>query len=182
MVLEPVGLFTIRVWAETGSRQPLRATVRYTNDVSQGYQGARVVSNEGALHKVVQAWLNEFAASHLLDEAAEPQAMGGSANCLRSAPGNGGVTPHGGKSTGPKCDGGSPPESKGHVMPDGENENKAKGMAKEAAGTVRDKAGEMTGNEEMEAKGEAQKLEGKTQQKVGDVQGKVEDAKDEIKN
>jgi uncharacterized protein YjbJ (UPF0337 family) len=55
-------------------------------------------------------------------------------------------------------------------------------MAKEAAGTVRDKAGELTGNEEMEAEGEAQKLEGKGQRKVGDLQGKADDVKDEIKS
>lgn len=48
-------------------------------------------------------------------------------------------------------------------------EDKTEGTAKEAVGAVKEKAGEMVGNENLEARGGAEKLEGKVQQKVGDV-------------
>ena len=65
MATEPVGLLTIRVWHEAGSSVPLRARVRYTNDVSQGYQGAQVLSDERAVQQAVQTWLTEFGVDHL---------------------------------------------------------------------------------------------------------------------
>ena len=48
-------------------------------------------------------------------------------------------------------------------------EDKTEGTAKEAIGAVKEKAGEMVGNENLEARGVADKTEGKVQQKVGDV-------------
>jgi len=48
-------------------------------------------------------------------------------------------------------------------------EDKAKGTAKEAIGTVKEKAGQVVGNPDLEARGTAEKVEGKVQQKVGDV-------------
>ena len=48
-------------------------------------------------------------------------------------------------------------------------EDKTEGTAKEAIGAVKEKAGEMVGNENLEARGVAEKTEGKVQQKVGDV-------------
>jgi hypothetical protein len=70
MAPERVGLLTIRVWVEAGSSQPFRANVRFTNDVSQGYQAARVLSDEGAVNETVQTWLRELAASQPADEPA----------------------------------------------------------------------------------------------------------------
>ena len=57
----------------------------------------------------------------------------------------------------------------------GEHEDKLKGKAKEAMGSVREKAGEMTGNEEMEAEGKAQKAEGKLEGLKGDAKGKAKE-------
>ena len=48
-------------------------------------------------------------------------------------------------------------------------EDKAKGMTKEAVGTVKEKTGQAVGNPDLEARGTAEKAEGKVQQKVGDV-------------
>ncbi len=49
------------------------------------------------------------------------------------------------------------------------SEDKAKGTAKEAIGSVKETTGRAVGNEKLEAKGAAEKTEGKVQQKVGDV-------------
>jgi len=68
------------------------------------------------------------------------------------------------------------------ALDDNANENKIRGKANEVVGAVRNKAGEVTGNEEMEAKGEAQQLKGKAQGKVGDAQEKVGNAKDKLKD
>ena len=69
MATEPVGLLTIRVWHEAGSSERLRARVRYTNDVSLGYQGARVLSDERAVQHAVQTWLTEFGTGDVALEA-----------------------------------------------------------------------------------------------------------------
>ncbi len=49
------------------------------------------------------------------------------------------------------------------------SEDKAKGTAKKAIGSVKEKAGRAVGNERLEARGTAEKTEGKVQKKVGDV-------------
>lgn len=49
------------------------------------------------------------------------------------------------------------------------NEDKAEGTAKEAIGTVKQKTGELVGNEDLEARGAAERAEGKVQDKMGDV-------------
>ena len=68
MASERIGLLTVRVWVEPGSSQPLRANVRFTNDVSEGYQAARVLSDERAVNEAVQNWLREFAAAQTVDQ------------------------------------------------------------------------------------------------------------------
>jgi len=60
------------------------------------------------------------------------------------------------------------------------NEDKMKGKAKEAMGSTREKAADITGNEEMQAKGAEQKHEGKAQHAVGDVKEKAGDLKDKV--
>jgi hypothetical protein len=55
------GLLTIRVWLEPGSAKPLRANLRFTGDVSRGYEHALLVSDADALKSAVMGWLNEFA-------------------------------------------------------------------------------------------------------------------------
>jgi uncharacterized protein YjbJ (UPF0337 family) len=49
------------------------------------------------------------------------------------------------------------------------SEDKAKGTAKEAIGTVKEKTGEAIGNPDLRDRGTAEKVEGKVQNKVGDV-------------
>ena len=49
------------------------------------------------------------------------------------------------------------------------NEDKIKGTAKDAMGTVKQKTGQALGNERMESEGAAKRVEGKVQNKVGDV-------------
>ena len=52
---------------------------------------------------------------------------------------------------------------------DSSTHDKAEGTAKEAVGAVKQKTGELVGNENLEARGAAEKVEGKAQQKMGDV-------------
>lgn len=49
------------------------------------------------------------------------------------------------------------------------NQDKTEGTAKEAIGKIKEKTGELTGNEDLQDRGTAEKTEGKVQNKVGDV-------------
>ena len=60
------------------------------------------------------------------------------------------------------------------------NEDKVDGKAKEAMGSVREKAGDVTDNEEMQAKGAEQKHEGKAQGMMGSIKEKAEELKDKV--
>ncbi|MEO9255888.1 MAG: CsbD family protein [Tepidiformaceae bacterium] len=60
------------------------------------------------------------------------------------------------------------------------NEDKVEGKAKEAMGSVREKAGDVTDNEEMQAKGAEQKHEGKAQGMMGSIKEKAEELKDKV--
>jgi uncharacterized protein YjbJ (UPF0337 family) len=48
-------------------------------------------------------------------------------------------------------------------------QDKIKGTAKEAVGTVKEKTGEAVGNPDLQDRGTAEKVEGKIQKKVGDI-------------
>ncbi len=48
--------------------------------------------------------------------------------------------------------------------------DKAEGLGKQAAGSVKAGLGHVTGDRKLEAEGEAEKLGGKVQKKVGDVE------------
>jgi uncharacterized protein YjbJ (UPF0337 family) len=50
------------------------------------------------------------------------------------------------------------------------NRNQVKGAAKDVAGKVQRKVGELTGNENQQAKGTAKQVEGKVQKGVGNVE------------
>ncbi len=52
---------------------------------------------------------------------------------------------------------------------DSSTSDKAKGKTNQAVGAVKEKAGQVTGNEDLQARGAAQKAGGKVQDKVGDV-------------
>ncbi|MEO6397559.1 MAG: CsbD family protein [Tepidiformaceae bacterium] len=57
-----------------------------------------------------------------------------------------------------------------------------KGQANQAAGTVREKVGDATGNEGMEQKGREQHAKGDAQEAGGKVKGAVKDAGDAVKD
>ncbi|WP_418317990.1 CsbD family protein [Piscinibacter sakaiensis] len=55
------------------------------------------------------------------------------------------------------------------------NKEQMKGSAKEAAGKVQQKAGEMTGSTEHELKGKAREESGKMEKKAGDAKEHIKD-------
>ena len=59
--------------------------------------------------------------------------------------------------------------------------DKAKGLANEAAGNVKQSIGKATGNERLQAEGKGQELKGKGQKAVGDAKQGVKDAADAVK-
>lgn len=59
------------------------------------------------------------------------------------------------------------------------NSNQIKGAAKDAAGKVQRKVGEVTGNTSQQVKGAAKQAEGKAQKALGDVQDAARDAREE---
>jgi uncharacterized protein YjbJ (UPF0337 family) len=56
------------------------------------------------------------------------------------------------------------------------NRNQVKGAAKDVAGKVQRKVGELTGNENQQAKGAAKQVEGKVQKGVGNVEQALDKA------
>ena len=56
------------------------------------------------------------------------------------------------------------------------NRDQAKGSAKDVAGKVQRKVGELTGNESQQAKGAAKQVEGKIQKGVGNVEEALDKA------
>ena len=56
------------------------------------------------------------------------------------------------------------------------NKDQVKGAAKEVAGKVQRKAGELVGSPEHQAKGAAREVAGKVQGRVGDAKEAVKDA------
>jgi hypothetical protein len=57
------GLFLIRAWIEPGSSSPLRAHIRRTTDVTQGFEQGLTTAQKEAVVAAVQAWLSEMLAS-----------------------------------------------------------------------------------------------------------------------
>jgi uncharacterized protein YjbJ (UPF0337 family) len=60
------------------------------------------------------------------------------------------------------------------------NKDEVKGKYEQAKGYVKDKAGELTGNERLEAEGEAQRAAGKGQETWGKFKRGVSDAVDSV--
>ena len=56
------------------------------------------------------------------------------------------------------------------------NKDQVKGKAKEVAGKVQQKTGELVGSSEQQAKGLSKQVEGKLQKGVGDAKEAVKDA------
>ena len=59
MANDRTSLLTIRVWAEKGSLEPLRASVRHTTDVSLGFERAVTLTDADATVDLVRKWLRE---------------------------------------------------------------------------------------------------------------------------
>ena len=60
------------------------------------------------------------------------------------------------------------------------NKDEVKGKFEQAKGTVKDKAGELTGNERLEAEGEAEHAEGEVQESWGKVKRNVSSAVESV--
>ena len=60
------------------------------------------------------------------------------------------------------------------------NKDQVKGAAKEAAGKVQQKTGQIIGSSMQEAKGLETKLDGKAQKKVGDAKEALKDARSKL--
>ena len=56
------------------------------------------------------------------------------------------------------------------------NRNQVKGAAKDTAGKIQRKVGELTGNKNQQAKGTARQVEGKIQKGMGNVQQALDKA------
>jgi uncharacterized protein YjbJ (UPF0337 family) len=56
------------------------------------------------------------------------------------------------------------------------NRDQIKGAAKDVAGKVQQKVGELTGNKEQQAKGAAKQVAGKVQKGVGNIEQALDDA------
>ena len=56
------------------------------------------------------------------------------------------------------------------------NRNQVKGAAKDVAGKIQQKVGELTGNKTQQAKGAAKQVEGKAQKGVGNVKQALDKA------
>jgi uncharacterized protein YjbJ (UPF0337 family) len=56
------------------------------------------------------------------------------------------------------------------------NRDQVKGAAKDVAGKVQRKVGELTGNENQQAKGAAKQVEGKVQKGVGNIEDALDKA------
>jgi hypothetical protein len=59
----PTAVLIVRVWTEEGSPQPLRAHVRSTSDVADGFEPGTTTSDLTALRAWVDAWLEAITAS-----------------------------------------------------------------------------------------------------------------------
>ena len=61
------------------------------------------------------------------------------------------------------------------------NKNQVKGVVKDVAGKVQEKAGKLVGNKEQQVKGLQKQVEGKAQKKLGDVKDATDALKDAVK-
>ena len=60
------------------------------------------------------------------------------------------------------------------------DKDEIKGKAEQAKGYVKQKAGEMTGNENLEAEGAGERIAGKAREQVGKVKDKAKEAVDDV--
>jgi hypothetical protein len=60
-----VGVLLIRAWIEPGSSSPLRAEIRCTSDVSQGFDQRLIVAEKETVVAAVQTRVSEMLADSL---------------------------------------------------------------------------------------------------------------------
>jgi hypothetical protein len=60
----PDGLMIIHPWFEPNSSKPLRARIRSTKDVSEGFTHDRTVADIDAACGALKAWLEELEAAN----------------------------------------------------------------------------------------------------------------------
>jgi hypothetical protein len=58
-----IGLLIIRAWVEPGSTSPLRAHIRLTVDVAEGFDQSLTVAQEDAVVAVVRGWMSDIMAA-----------------------------------------------------------------------------------------------------------------------
>ena len=61
-------LLTIRAWVERGSRAPLRASIRTSNDVAQGFDSTVTVTSPEAGAEAVKVFLEDVLDADRRDE------------------------------------------------------------------------------------------------------------------
>lgn len=67
---DPVALLVLRVWLEHGSRLPLRAYVRKTNDVALGFDAPSTLTDVEAAVDEVRTWLESLLETVTVDGSA----------------------------------------------------------------------------------------------------------------
>ena len=71
MSSHPTGLFIVRAWVEPGSEKTLRAHIRLTTDVSEGFKTEVTLVDAGGVCTAIELWLLDvLAAEHVSNEAA----------------------------------------------------------------------------------------------------------------
>lgn len=59
MTASSTGVLIIRAWIEERSEQPLRATIRYTTDISAGANHSLTLTDVDAVCQTVRRWLQD---------------------------------------------------------------------------------------------------------------------------
>jgi hypothetical protein len=62
MPVYSTGLLLIRAWVEKGSRNPLRAHIRTTTDISKGFEHELTVTDVPEASATVESWLGNVLA------------------------------------------------------------------------------------------------------------------------
>jgi len=60
MATERTALLIIRAWHESDSALPLRATIRFTGDITTGFQPGVSFSDAAGVLEVVRTWLHDM--------------------------------------------------------------------------------------------------------------------------
>jgi len=63
MTLSPTGLLIIRAWIEQGPSKPLRAHIRISADVSNGFERETTLTDVSEVSGVVESWLRDALAA-----------------------------------------------------------------------------------------------------------------------